>query len=383
MHCAEGPVPKAAVNAARAFLDKELRPWNLGFAEWLALPKSARDEAAELFGTSPEDITLVGSTSAGLSIVAQSFPWHPDDEVVTALGEFPSNVWPWRALASRGVRFREIPLWDGHAAGARALSSTPPRVGLAAESRLLEALGPTTRILTVSWVRFQDGLRLDLQALQRGCASRGVALVVDGIQGAGTLPLDLTGVAAFATGVHKGLLAPQGLGLLWTAPEFRKRLNPLGSWMSVESGDDFSRPVTDLRRGWLKDGRKFEQGGMNGLGLVALAESLKIIRAAGVPAIAAHIDQTQALLLEGLSHTPIWQREADRLEELRRTGRLGSIMSLHCAGQGEAFLKAQQHAGEAARIFTTVREGYLRIALHGYHREQDLERLVHWMRAAA
>ena len=379
MHCGEGPVPKPAIAALRAFLDKEARPWELSVGAWLDIPAAVRREAARLFGGGTEDFTLTGSTSAGLAVVAQSFPWRRGDEVVAPLGEFPSNIWPWKALESRGVHFREVPLWDGHLAGRACERSTPPGAGVEPEHRLLEALHPNTRILTVSWVRFQDGLRLDLQRLARGCAERGVALVVDGIQGAGTLPLDLDGVAAFATGVHKGLLAAQGLGLLWTAPAFRDELRPLGSWLSVEGGDDFDRPFTDLDRRWLQDGRKFEQGGMNGLGMVTLVESLRVLNAAGMPAIAAHIAELTTALVTRLARTPTWQREADRLGGLAAEKRLGSIVSLHHDGRGGDFVKRRCHAGHAQGLHTSVREGYLRIALHGYHRDDDVERLAAWL----
>ncbi len=251
LHCAEGPVPRQSVEAARAFLEKELRPWELNADSWRKPMDDVRREAAALLGGEPGDYTLTGSTSAGLTCVAQGYPWRAGDEVLAPLGEFPSNAWPWKALAARRVTFREVSLWDGHLAGRRALDSAPPSAGQDPEGRLLAAIGPLTRMLTVSWVRFQDGLRLDLARLARGCQERGVALVVDGIQGAGVLPLRLEGISAFATGVHKGLLSPQGAGLLWTAPEFRERLSPVGSWLSVEEGGDFRRPATDLERAWL------------------------------------------------------------------------------------------------------------------------------------
>ena len=271
MHCAEGPVPRPAIEAARAFCEKELRPWELGADEWLGLAGAVKREAGQLLGAEEMDLTITNSTSHALTCVAQSHPWREGDEVLAPLGEFPANAWPWKALARRGVGFCEVPLWDGHLAGRRALESTPPPPGLEPEARLLAAIGPRTRLMTVSWVRFQDGIRLYVSRLARGCAERGVSLVVDAIQGAGVLPMPLEGGAAVATGAHKGLLSPQGAGLLWTSPPFRASLSPLGSWLSVEGGSDFARPSTDLERDWLPDGRKFEQGGGGGLLLVPFA----------------------------------------------------------------------------------------------------------------
>ncbi|MGC4120108.1 MAG: aminotransferase class V-fold PLP-dependent enzyme [Myxococcales bacterium] len=379
LHCAEGPVPRASIEAVRAFLEKELRPWELAYDEWSKPVDDVRREAGLFFGGDGADFTLTGSTSSGLTWVAQSYPWQSGDEVLAPLGEFPSNVWPWKALAVRGVSFREVPLWDGHLAGAQALESRPPSAPLDPEARLLAAIGPRTRILTVSWVRFQDGVRLDLARLAKGCAERGVDFVVDGIQGAGTLPIDLkgSGIAAFATAVHKGLLSPQGAGLLWTEASFRARLTPIGSWLSVEGGFDFRRPSTDYERPWLADGRKFEQGGPGGLVLVPLARSLKALREAGLKAIARHVDATQASLLGRIRGR--FQADAQRLDGLRRDGRLGPILGFHHGGGGAQLVSDVAREASHRKIFVSVREGYLRVALHGWHDEADVERLAAWL----
>jgi selenocysteine lyase/cysteine desulfurase len=230
-------------------------------------------------------------------------------------------------------------------------------------------------------VRFQDGLKLDLQRLGRGCAEHGVGLVVDGIQGAGPLPVDLEGVSAFATGVHKGLMAPQGLGLLWTSPALRAELSPLGSWLSVEAGADFNRANTDFDRRWLTDGRKLEHGSPNSLSLSALEVSLRLLREAGPARIAAHVSGLQRALLQRLAGSAAFGADAARLEALRAAGRLGPFLALHHGGRGAAWLHESLRAGAVRGVLASAREGYLRLAFHGWHREEDLERIAGWLLA--
>jgi selenocysteine lyase/cysteine desulfurase len=354
--------------------------------DFIGLPRRVRQGAAALLDLPEEDLTLTQTTSSGLAAVAQGFPWREGDEVVAPLGEFPSNAWPWKALTARGVQLREVPLWPGHRAGAEAWDSAPPTIGGRPEERLLAALGPKTRILTVSWVRFQDGLKLDLERLARGCRDKGVALVVDGIQGAGTQPLPslrlLEGMVAFATGGHKGLLAPQGLGLLWTEPRFRERLAPPGGWLGVEEATNFDRPSTDLDRGWAADGSRLELGVPNLVGCAALAESLGLLEAAGIGAVAQHIDALARRFLGGLAEIPGWKGEAERLEALRAAGRLGAILGLHHGERGLEGLNDLLRSGFAEGIYASVREGYLRIAFHGYHTEADVDRVLRWLAAS-
>ncbi len=377
LHCAEGPVPKATAQAVQDFLPREMRPWLLRWeGDFQAIPRETRTAAAMLLGAQPQDISLTATTSSALVTLAQVFPWQPGDQVLSPSGEFPTNAWPWLALRERGVTVQQVPLWEGHRAGLSAWHSTPPPPDVDPEGRLLAALDVRTRLLTVSWVRFQDGLVLDLRRLAQGAAQRGIPLIVDGIQGAGTLPIALEGIAAFASSGHKGLLAPQGIGIFWTQTAFRERLLPAGSWLSVVDATDLSRPSTDLERDWLPDGRRFEAGGPNLLGCVALRESLRLLHQAGVPRIAAHIARLRRVFLESLQDLPGWRAEAQRLLALDTAGRLGSIVALHHGDRGPVGLDRVLRQLLRHGIYASVREGYLRIAFHGWHREIDVLRLL-------
>jgi len=121
MHCAEGPVPRAAAAAIRALLAKETAPWEMRWEEdFVGLPLRLKEQGALLLGGRPEDFSLTATTTSALALVAQGLPWESGDEVLVPLGEFPANAWPWMALKNRGVSFREVPLWRGHGAGQQA-----------------------------------------------------------------------------------------------------------------------------------------------------------------------------------------------------------------------------------------------------------------------
>lgn len=380
MHCSEGPIPHQARQAVGAFLERETKPWRLRWVEdFIGKAEAVRRQGARLLDGREQDVSMTATTSTGLVSIAQGLRWREGDEILVPLGEFPSNAWPWLALSARGVSVREVPLWDGHVAGRSAWQGPPPRAGCDPETRLIDAIGPRTRLVAASWVRFQDGLRLDLARLAAGVGQKGVPLVIDGIQGAGTLPVSLEGVSAFASGGHKGLLAPQGLGLLWTDEAFRERLVPSGSWLSVEDATDFGRPSTDLERPWLRDGRRLECGVPNLVGAAALEVSLRLINQAGVDAIASHVAGLQRSLLAQLADSPTWAEEAERLAGLLDEGRLGAILGLHHGDAGAKAWDTLLREGFSQKIYASVREGYLRVALHGWHREQDLERIADWL----
>jgi len=380
MHCADGPVPRSVVRSIRGLLHKELWPWELQWEEeFLGIPEALRGEAAKVVGGEPGDISLSLNTSSALVTVAQGFPWRSGDEVLVPVGEFPSNVYPWRALESRNVLFREAPLWEGQRAGA-AGEAPAPTVQDDPEARLIDAISPRTRVLAVSWVRFQDGLKLDLPRLGSACRRRGIHLVVDGIQGAGTAIPNLYGVSAFATGGHKGLLAPQGQGFLWTDPGFRRTLAPTGTWLSLEDAGA-GRSASDSRRHWFEDGRRLEPGAPNVVACAGLLESLRTLHLAGIPAINEHVRALQGALLDALAGVPVWAREVQRLRGLLERDRLGPILCFHHGEQPAAALQELLQRGFRRGVYGSVREGYLRVAFHGWHEEAGLNRVVDWLRS--
>ena len=65
--------------------------------------QQARVLAARLLHAQAEEIAFVGPTSLALSFVASGLPWRKGDNLLVYFEDYPSNVYPWMALAERGV----------------------------------------------------------------------------------------------------------------------------------------------------------------------------------------------------------------------------------------------------------------------------------------
>jgi selenocysteine lyase/cysteine desulfurase len=109
-------------------------------------------------------------------------------------------------------------------------------------------------------------------------------------------------------------------------------------------------------------------------------ESFRTINQAGVPTIAEHILTLQNRFLEGLARIPAWAAEAERLKTLLDAGRLGSILALHHGDRGPEGMHDLLMKGIRRGVYASVREGYLRVAFHGWHEEKDVERVVDWLK---
>ena len=226
--------------------------------EWHAHVEACRRLGAQLIGADIAEIALVRSTTEGISLVAEGFRWQPGDNVVTLDNEFPSNQYPWMNLAERGVETRRVPADGG-------------RVDL---DRLSAACDARTRIVSISWVGFASGWRVDLDKVAELAHQRGALLFVDAIQGLGAFPLDVgrTPIDFLAADGHKWLLGPEGAGLLYVRRPHLAHLRPLGvGWHSVVQGSDYNRIALDLK----PSAARYEGGSQNMAGFIALAASLE------------------------------------------------------------------------------------------------------------
>jgi selenocysteine lyase/cysteine desulfurase len=250
-----------------------------------------RRDFATLLSVDAEDVTLSAGCTRGITDVALSMPLDAGQTLLSFQGEFPANIVPWQRVAE--LRGAEL----------RLLSAVDPRQRHAAE-QIVERVGEAiraagskrrVRYLCVSAVQFQTGLAMPLQALGELCQKEGVFLLVDGIQGCGVLPYDLSGgtVAAFFTGAHKWLLGLEGAGAFVTSPAFRSCLKPLtAGWLSFEEAESFLfRGPGHLRydRPLLESGRVFEGSTANAIGLAALAAGLSICLRLTPAAIFGHV----------------------------------------------------------------------------------------------
>ncbi len=322
--------------------------------QWIDDREELRKKLATLVGGRPQDIGFVTNTSHGVGTIAQCYPWRSGDRIVVFSGEFPANVTPWqRAAQVHGLGISFVPLDDF------ALPGGPDLARLEAELRHGDV-----RIVAVSAVQFQTGLRMPLRAMADRCHAHGAELFVDGIQAVGVIPLDLPalGVDYLAAGSHKWLMGMEGGGFIYAAPGRAERLRPVtASWLShVQPGglaflfDGAGHLRYD--RGFKGDMSFTESGVSNSMGLAALHSSVDLLVALGPEAIFDHVSR----FLDGLE-APLVERgfTSARLSDPARRSAILSV--LPPPGHD---LAAMAKALVARGISVSTPDGYLRFAPH-------------------
>ena len=156
----QGPLPRPAVEAARHAADLKSAPHRIGDDDFNEVPERLRSLLARLVGSPAEQIMLGNSTSYGLHMIANGLPWRDGDEVLVIAADYPATVLPWQRLSERGVRVRPL----------------RPASGLLSGTELAAAIGPRTRLLTVTWVDSFTGRARPCRARRRGTGPVGPPL---------------------------------------------------------------------------------------------------------------------------------------------------------------------------------------------------------------
>ncbi len=350
-HAGVAPVSTLVERAVRGYLEEITRRGAFDYTRHTDREiERVRGRAALLLGADAGEVAFVPNTTEGLGLVAAGLDWREGDRVVTCDLEYPSNVYPWWHLASRGVETVMV----------RA------EKGVVSTERIVEAIAqPRVRLLALSSVEFGSGQRHDLDALGRVCRERGVLFCVDAIQSLGCLPLDVarSQIDFLAADGHKWLLALEGCGIFYCSARALDRLRPpVVGWRSVVDNQDYDRYHLELQPG----AGRFEAGTPNTAGIVALGAAIDLLLELGIDAIARRVLALTDRLVDGLL--------ARGAEIASPRGESASgIVSFRLPDEP---IERTVTRLRSQRIFVVARRGGVRASPHFYNDEAEIDRLL-------
>jgi selenocysteine lyase/cysteine desulfurase len=347
-HAACAPLTGPARDALAKWLVEAAEEGGTAWGRWDRRIEEVRRTAAKFIGATPEEIALVRSTTDGIMLVAEGFPWREGDNVVIPAEEFPTNQYAWINLVSRGVECRRVPMESG-------------RTEL---DKLDAACDGRTRIVALSWVGFLNGWRTDLAAAAEMAHRRGALLFVDGIQALGAFPIDVeqTGIDFLAAGGQKWMLSPEGTGLLYIRRQHLNSLRPIGigSHSVVDRGN---YTHIELR---LKDSAsRYEGGGPNSSGLAAYGASLDLLAALGSEAVGQRIIEITDICIERLK-----SMGARLMFRRGAAENCSGIVTFELPGCDPRLLV--KHC-QSQKVAVAFRAGGIRISPHAYIDNSDIE----------
>ena len=353
-HAGVCPLPQRVAEAVSNYA----RQCTTGDQEAFVYPmilSQGRAVAAQLLNCQAEEVAFVGPTSLGLSFFASGLKFRKGDNIVIYFDDYPSNVYPWMALAQQGIEVRLM--------NTRGL-------GMVRTIDVIGQVDENTRLVALASCHFISGYRIDIQAIGKFLRERNILFCLDAIQTLGGFPTTVEYVDLLAADAHKWLLGPCGAGLIYVRRSLQERLNPpIYGWHNVRCPDYVAQEQIVFRNG----AKKYEAGTHNLLGLVGLVAAMELILELGVENIAQELLRKRSLLepaIQAKGYTILQTNSAPE--------NASAIISIFRPGSD---LTPLHQKLLDAGIITSLRadrtgQKYIRLSPHFYNTDAEFDRVL-------
>jgi selenocysteine lyase/cysteine desulfurase len=290
-----------------------------------------------------------------LSLVAAGLRFRKGENILVYQDDYPSNVYPWMALAERGVQVRFLNLHS---------------LGRIRQVDVQGQVDENTRLVALASCHFVAGWRIDLAGIGAFLRGRQILFCVDGIQTLGAFPTTVEHIDFLAADAHKWLLGPCAAGVLYVRHELQERLQPVvHGWHNVRCPDF----VTQEHLVFRTDARRYEAGSANLLGLAGMSAAMELLLEVGIENIAAELLRKRAWLVPALQG-----RGCTVLHPGAPAAHASGIVTFFKPG-GD--MPALHRKFSESGIVTSLRmdragQRYIRLSPHFYNSDAELQRLV-------
>ena len=319
------------------------------YQSFLKVYEETKNLLAKLINTNPDRIALIDNTSNGINILATGIEWKSGDRILLNDIEFPANVYPFMNLKRFGVE----------------VDFVRSKNGIVTAEDLIENVKPDTKIISVSFVQFLSGYKIEIEKLGKFCRDRNIIFCVDGIQGIGAMNFDVQKfyVDFLSCGTQKWLFGAQGLAFIYLTEELQRKINPayLG-WLSVENAWDLLNYKMELK----STANVFQGGTLNTLGIYIFNTSLKLLNNFGFDKIEERVVANTKYLRERLNEIGI-SCLIDEVGENYLSG-----ITTFKVDDSEKLFKFL----EDKKIVCSLREGYIRLSPHFYNTFEDIDVVI-------
>jgi selenocysteine lyase/cysteine desulfurase len=347
--CSQG----ALANRVRAAAEEWLAGWDENGAEWefwVERNEAARGAFANLLHAEPDDVAVTTSVSQGVSALVSALDLTGERKrIVISEYEFPTVGQIAHAQELRGAEVVHVrPEPDG-------------RISL---ERFADAIDERTALVCCTAVSFRSGHRHDVSAIAELAHAQGALLLADSYQAIGALELDVRtlGADVVTGGTVKYLLGSAGLGFMWLRDPLSTDLLPTQTgWFADE--DIFAMSIADYSPH--ATARRFDSGTPPVPSLYPGVAGMELVSEVGVPAIETHVRGLVARLLAGLDETGATVATPRAEDE---HGPLICVVSTDPNALVDALARE--------RIVTSTRDSNLRVSLHLYNVEEDVDRIL-------
>jgi cysteine desulfurase/selenocysteine lyase len=341
---AAGPLATSTAKAGAFYYEQMMNDGDVHWDDWLAEVEKVRARVASFINAEPDEIGFTTNTSSGMNLIVDALEKH--GEVISCDLEFPVTTIPWMQ--------RRIPVHLVKSVG-----------GIVRPEDLRAAMNTRTGILSLSYVQFSNGFRVDLEELGRIKGEH--ALVVNASQAAGVFDIDVKRmkIDALCTTGHKWMLSGYGSGFVYISKELQAAsVQRTIGWLSVQDPYETRNDEVHLRH---DVAARAELGCPHYAGIFALGASIELMQSIGMTNIEARALDLNRTLTAKLNEIG-WKVLSPLEDERFRSAE--TLVAAENPAQVVSQLGSQ-------KIFVTEKPQGFRVATDFFNNEDDIEKLSH------
>ncbi len=348
-HASTGPVSIKVKERIESFLKERSEEKIDDYYAFKDVVEETRTIIGEMINCKEDRIAFLDNTTNGIIWIAQGIDWKPGDRIILNDVEFPANVYPFLSLKEKGVEIDFIKSTNG----------------IVTAEEIINAIQLDTKLISVSFVQFLSGYRIDLEEIGKVCKEKGIIFSVDSIQGLGAVRLDVEkcNIDFLANGTQKWLLGLQGLAFIYVRKELQNKMKsaPVG-WLAVKDAWN----LLDFDLSTKETAERFQPGTLNNLGIYAFNSAMKLINEFGFDEIEKQVLSNSKYFIDELAKIG-YKSPLNTLPEKHLSG----IVSFKSEHAQKIFDILSQK-----KIVCSLREGYIRFAPHFYNTKQEIDLVV-------
>ncbi len=366
LNCANiAPLMKKLSILGKEAIDLRTRPYEISRNHWFEPTENLKRNFAKLINCDNyQRIAVIPSVSYGVASVAKNIKLNPNEEILVADEQYPSNYYYWVNICKES--------------GSEIKIVQPPEVpknrGLTWNEKILNAISDKTRIVALGNVHWTDGTLFQLKEISKKAKQNNALLIIDGSQSIGALPFDLQEIkadAVFSVG-YKWLLGPFSLGVSYFGDYFDEGSPLEENWINRKDSDDF-QGLVDYTPEYRPFAGRYNVGENSNFHLT--------------PILNGAIEQ---LLQWGVSNIQKYCKEltTEPIKELRKIGciieddefRTSNLFGIRFDNSMD--LNKLQKKFLDRKIYASLRGSAVRVSVNVYNDQNDMDKLVECIKTA-
>ena len=328
--------------------------------------EKVREKIANLINSRSNEIIFTLNTTTAINIVANSFLFEKNDNIITTNIEHHSNSIPWLNL-EKNTNFKlNVKI-------AKANSD-----GIINPSVIEELIDENTKLIAITHISNSIGSCQNIKEISKIVHDHeDTYLLIDVAQSIGHKEINIKDINPdfIAAPGHKGLLGPTGTGFLYGKEELLNKLSPKnlgGGTITSLKNHEFS--LEDIPQ-------RFEGGTQNISGIIGLGKAIDYINDIGISKIEKHSKSLTKELYHSLA-------EIDRVILYGNPENMINIVSFNIEDinpydvskildeTANICVRAGFHCAIPSLNLIKANEGSVRASVHCYNNQRDVEKLV-------